>query len=229
MDKKQKTSIIIVFSIIAIVYLVCFLVIPFEKTSTFWISFIFGLISIIIGCVIAYYGMNNEGIKSKIYGFPIFRLGYSYTAIQIFITLIICIICKFSNVPNWIPVVISLILLACTLIGVIAVDNAKAIIEKQELQDSYKTKTIESFRVNIDSLINLSSDSDINKAIEKLADEFKYSDPVSNDAVKEIESLINSKVAEMKKSVDNRDVSLPLITEISNLLRERNAICKSSK
>ncbi|MCR5103504.1 MAG: hypothetical protein K6B68_03485 [Eubacterium sp.] len=119
--------------------------------------------------------------------------------------------------------------MAFTLIGVVAVDNAKDIIEKQEIQDAYKTKTVETFRVNIDSLRNRSADSEINKAIEKLAEEFKFSDPVSNDAVKEIEMLINSKVTELKNAINDSAVCLPLISEISDLLKERNAICKASK
>ena len=229
MNNKQKLSVVIIYSIIAIVYLVCFLAIPFERTSAFWISFVFGIISIIVGCGLAYYSFNNDGIKSKLYGFPIFKLGYAYTVIQIIVSFTISFICKSYSVSNWIPIVISVILLAFTLIGVIAVDNAKDIIEKQEIQDAYKTKTVETFRVNIDSLLNRSSNSDVNKAIEKLAEEFKFSDPVSNDAVRDIETVINSKVVELKNVINDSDISLPLISEISDLLKERNAICKSSK
>lgn len=229
MNNKQKLSVLIVYAIVAVVYLVCFLAIPFERTSAFWISFVFGLISIIVGCGLACYAFNNDGIKSKLYGFPVFRLGYAYTIIQIIVSFTISFICRSYKVSNWIPIVISVVLLAFTLIGVVAVDNAKDIIEKQEIQDAYKTKTVETFRVNIDSLRNRSADSEINKAIEKLAEEFKFSDPVSNDAVKEIEMLINSKVTELKNAINDSAVCLPLISEISDLLKERNAICKASK
>ena len=110
LNKKSK-SVIAVFSIVAFVYALCFIIIPFSKNAASWIEFAFTLISIIAGFgVFAYAFGKGETLVSKIYGFPIFRIGYLYIAIQFVLGVLICLVAAFVNVPYWVALVLSVIL-----------------------------------------------------------------------------------------------------------------------
>ena len=67
--------------------------------------------------------------------------------------------------------------------------------------------------------------------LEKLAESFRFSDPVSSDATEDIESNIMEKLENMKIGISSStvDENIVKITELKNLLAERNRICKMSK
>lgn len=71
----------------------------------------------------------------------------------------------------------------------------------------------------------------VKKELEKLAESFRFSDPVSSDATEEIENTIMEKLENLKISISSSDSdeNIAKITELKNLLAERNRICKVSK
>ena len=70
-----------------------------------------------------------------------------------------------------------------------------------------------------------------NAEIKALADEFRYSDPVSNDAIADAEADLSALVDELQIAVvdgDNGAVD-KLCRKASAQLAERNRLCKLSK
>ncbi len=231
MSGKRKNSVVAIYAVIAVIFIVAFFVIPFERNATSWSAFSFGMISIFAGSIITFIAFDKgEGLKSKIYGFPMFRLGYYYTTVQLIISIIFIALELFVDVPSWIVIVSGLLLLGISVVGVIAVDNVRDVIEQHDARDAARTRTVETFRVDVDSLVGRCADNDVRKAMEKLAEEFKYSDPVSSEATAEIEAEIKEKLAELGGMInENPDESLQMISAISELLSNRNAECKKNK
>ena len=212
-------------------YAVIFFAIPFERNATTWIAFSFGLVSIIAGAIVAFIAFDKgENLKSKVYGFPMIRLGYYYTAVQLILSIGLFIAELFIDLPSWISLVFSVLLLGVFIIGVVAVDNVRDIVEQVDYKEKINTKNIETFRVDINSLIGRSDDAEINKTIEKLAEEIKYSDPVSSDATKEIEQDILEKIDELRGAILNNDDEIHcLISDLAGMIQKRNEKCKNSK
>jgi hypothetical protein len=67
--------------------------------------------------------------------------------------------------------------------------------------------------------------------MEKLAEEFKYSDPVSNEELAEIENDIKSELGELdtELSKGNKEILIEKIDKIERLLSRRNDMCRHSK
>lgn len=87
MNKKTKSA-FLVYAIILAVYLVLFFVIPFPKGAVAWISFVFTIIAIVGGAGITYYAFSKgNDLKTKVYGFPVFRMGFVYSAVQLMLNL----------------------------------------------------------------------------------------------------------------------------------------------
>lgn len=229
-NKKNKSA-IAVFAIVAFVYAFCFCIIPFPKNAASWISFAFTIISVVAGLGITTYAFKDgNSLVSKIYGFPVFRIGYLYIALQFILGLIICLVAAFVAVPYWVALVISVILLALAAIGVIATDNTRDIIEEIEAETERVTKPTKLFNLDIQAIVDICSDEAVKKELEKLAEAIKYSDPVSSEATEETEDAIFEQIDVLRVKVkENSDDTLAQITKVTNLLNERNRICKAFK
>ena len=69
------------------------------------------------------------------------------------------------------------------------------------------------------------------KRMQKLAEDFRYSDPVSNEALKSVENDLEILVSELQNAVssgDNTQITA-LCGKISTVLTERNRLCKLNK
>lgn len=232
LNKKNK-SMIAVWSIAAVVYILAFAIVPFPKTgASVWIAFLFTLVSVAASLFTALksFGENGE-VVSKFYGYPIFRIGAVYAAAQMIFGIIVFAVSAFVKIQYWIALLPSVVFLGIAAIGFIAADNAKDIVEKQDENLKTATKAIEMFKVDMASMVDWAVEAKIKAELEKLAEEFRCSDPVSGNATKSIETKISAEIAELRDMVqtaDNDDVTAK-ITVLRNLLKERNRICRANK
>ena len=231
LDKKAKST-IAVYAIILLVYILAFLIVPFNKCAASWISFVFTIIafaSSLFICGIAF--KAKETLVSKIYGFPIFRVGAIYAIVQLIIGVIICVIGAFVVVPYWVALLLSVLFLGAAAIGVIITDNTRDLIE--EIDDSVKveTKNVTYFQINIAGIVDDCENPEVKSDLEALNQLFEFSDPVTNEKTKESEEKIETMLAELKARVvaDSTDDVKVLIKKIANALNERNRICKATK
>lgn len=211
-------------------YCVLYLLIPFPKTAAYWIEFVFSLIAIGGGCVISRYALQNDGIKSKFYGFPLLKIGMLYTLIQVILSFIIALVGFAVEIPLWIPTILSVVILGCSAIGIIGMDNARDIIEEQERHDETVTRTMRTFRLDIRYIVDSCGDTELKKSLDKLAEKFKYSDPVSCDELIDDEEKLQQEIQALGKLI-NSDKALieKKISDITALLANRNRKCKEFK
>ncbi len=75
------------------------------------------------------------------------------------------------------------------------------------------------------------TDSNAKKTLQKLAEDFRYSDPVSSDALKSVENELQDLVSELQIAVSSGNLSqvTALCSKISTVLTERNRLCKLNK
>ena len=229
MSGKSKKNVVIIYAVLAIMYAVIFLAVPFEKNATTWIAFSFGCLSIIAGAVVSFMSFDKgESLKSKVYGFPMFRLGYYYTTVQVILTLALFIAEFFVDIPSWISIVFGVLLLGVFIIGVVAIDNVRDVVESQDVSTVFNTQVMESLKIDVESLVSRCSDASEKKEIEKLVEEIRFSDPVSNERTQMIEERIIQKINDLSTRISEGNTTDD-IKEIRNLLRNRNDICKQSK
>ncbi len=231
LNKKSK-SVIAVYAIVLFVYVFAFLIIPFNKTAASWISFVFTTIAIAGSLFVCGYAFNaKQTLVSKIYGYPIFRVGAAYALAQLAIGIIICAISAFLAVPYWVALLISVILLGAAAIGVIITDNTRDLVEEVDESVKIDIKNVTRFQIDIAGIVDVCENQDIKTELETLNELFKFSDPVTNEETKEGEEAIKTMLSELKTLVvDGSDDDIKvLIKKITNALNERNRICKATK
>lgn len=229
---KRKKSAAVIYGIAAFVFVVLVLVIPFSKPAASWVMFAFSIISFVLGLVISLYAFSkSETLVSKFYGYPVFRIGFLYTALQVILSIVIFAIGAFVNVPYWVGIVISVLLLGLAAMGVIAVDNARDYVEDIDVKTVSSIKTVTKFNNDIADILDLCKNDAIRDPLQKLVTKFKYSDPVSSPATEEKERSIEDELEKLRDLVSSNDEqkAIAQIEVVSNMLNSRNRICESAK
>lgn len=229
---KRKKSAIAIYAIVAIVFVILTLVIPFDKPAASWVMFAFSLLSVALGAGITIYAFERpEKLMSKFYGYPMFKVGYIYTVAQLALTFLIYLIGAFVQTPYWVGVVLSIIPLGFVGIGCIAAENIRDYIEEIDTRTIITTGTFKRFNIDVADILDACDNPEVYEPMKKLNEKFKYSDPVSSPATEEKEEEIKREIEKLKNIINNESTEnvIDEIKLISNLLSSRNRICEARK
>ena len=224
--KKDIIRWIIGLGVLLILYILIAFLIPFVHTATFWASFVFTLIAFAVVATSIYIAfVKNPDAKSRFYGFPIAKIGAIYGLVQLIAGLIFMALSQW--VPVWAAILVYAIALGAAVIGLI---SAEAVVSEIRVQDVKLKKDVSLMR-SLQSKVNQMSAQSENAEIKALADEFRYSDPVSNDAIADAEADLATVVDELQAAYVDGDSEAvaKLCRKASALLAERNRLCKLNK
>ena len=227
---KNQIRAITVMAIVLIVFSVIAFALPFKMNSLFWLSYLFGILAIVVQVYvlkIAFHG--TDSVKSKLYGFPIAQIGIIYMTVQLALSLIFIALAEVA--PIWIAVILYVLALAAAAIGFIGADAMRDEIERQDVKMEKDTSCIITLRSLVYPLAGKCADADAIDALKELADEFRYSDPVSNATLKTIEVKLDTAVAKLQEivSTGKTEEIKSECKKVSELLTERNRLCRLNK
>lgn len=108
--------------------------------------------------------------------------------------------------------------------------SADAVVEEIQKQDAKLKKDVALMRGLQSKISQIAAHSE-NADVKALAEEFRYSDPVSNDAIADAEADLAAAVDELQAAFADNDIEalIQLCRKTSALLAERNRICKLNK
>lgn len=230
--KKNNSRIWIILGIIAIVFSVIAFAVPFPKEGIFWISYAAELIAIALQVPIFKTAYDNASdLKSRVLGFPVFRVGYIYLGIQTVLSLALFGLGFIDEFPIWIAFILCVIVLAAALVCSISVDMARNKIVQIESVQSADTTTIKQLRTRSENLINKTNNTELRSRLEKLAESLRYSDPVSSPKLYTMEQNLMGCFAQLEAAVMNGNSSdaITLCQQVENTLNDRNNACKNFK
>ena len=224
--KKDAVRGVVVLGVLLVLYILIAFLIPFVHTATFWVSFVFTLIAFgVVAASIYIAFVKNPDAKSRFYGFPIAKIGVIYGAVQLAAGLVLMALA--ATVPAWIAVLVYAVALGAAVIGLV---SAEAVVSEIHVQDA-KLKNNVALMRSLQSKINQIAAQLEDKGIKALAEEFRYSDPVSSDALAEIERDLAAVVDELQAAVVDGDgeATDKLCRKAAATLAERNRLCKLNK
>ena len=224
--KKDNLRAIVVAAVVLIAYNFAVFMIPCWKGGTFWVSWGFTLLSFVISGFAFYNSLlKNPDAKSRFYGFPIAKIAFIYLVAQVAVG---GISMALGNIiPWWAATVLDAIILALAVIGLI---SAETVVEEIHVQDSKLKKNVSLMR-QLQSKVNQMASQGDEAAIKALADEFRYSDPVSNAAIADAEADLAAAVDQLQAAYIDGDSEAvkQLCRRVSAALAERNRLCRLNK
>ena len=229
LNEKEKKG-VLVLALLFVVYTLIVLAVPFAKGGMFWLTYLFTAAAFGVQAYVFKLSFEKEaGTKSKFYGFPIARVGVLYLAVQIVLGLVFMALAAVA--PVWLALVLYLALLVAAAVGVIATDSIRDEVERQDTQLKKDVATMRALQSKAAALPARCEDATAKAALEKLAEEFRYSDPVSAPTLTDLETDMAATMEELSAAVTDGDNAavLALCKKISATLAERNRLCKLNK
>ena len=223
MMKKNSTKGYVILGILfALVSIIAFAV-PTAKTTTFWIAYVFTAAAFAaqIGIWKTALG-KEETLKSKFLGFPVVHIGIVYAVIQVIAFAVFMFV---PTLPAWSAIVVCSVIAGISAVCMISADAGRNEIERVEANVQKKVFYIRELQADIELLADNERDAAVKAALTQFAEKIRFSDPMSNEQLADLENKISTKVAELKTASNE----LEIITELNSLLDERNKKCKTSK
>lgn len=232
MNKKFKYYAVIWAILLAVFNVICFAT-PGEAAGmskfggAFWAGYIFITIAFIGQLVCAFIALNTDSKTKLFYNIPIIRVSYT----GLILTIVFGALCMaIPNLPNWVGIIVCLLVLAFTAIAVVKAKAASDVVEKIDNKVKAQTLFIKSLTVDAESLLARAATPEAKDACKKVYEAVRYSDPMSNDALAGVESQITLKFNEFSNAVNGGTDSIDNLTdELVVLIGDRNKKCKLLK
>lgn len=221
--KKNSTKGYIILGILFVLVSIIAFAVPTAKTTTFGIAYVFTAAAFAAQIGIWKTALGKEKtLKSKLLGFPVVHIGIVYAVIQVVAFVVFMLM---PTLPAWSAVVVCSVIAGASVACMISGNAGRNEIERVEAKVRKKVFYIRELQADVGLMADVETDADIKTALTQLAEKIRYSDPMSNEQLAELENKISIKIAELKAATNK----LGSIAELNSLLDERNKKCKILK
>lgn len=201
-----------------------------EFGATYFISLGFAeaaLIATLITMII--FAKSQRVLRDWFFGFPIIRHCVLYVSTTL--TGAVLFMLFHAQVIWWIPLCVFLILLAAYILFAISCMITKNAINELSERVKEKTDYISLLRVEAEMLSRYCTDAAAKKIFDDFAEDVRFSDPMSNESLFELEKEIQLKTTEASYALRDGRVSdaLTLCRQAKLLLADRNMRCRALK
>lgn len=196
--------------------------------GAFWVGYIFITLAFIGQLICAYIAFKADNLQKFFYNVPLIRI----SRIGLVLTAILGTLCMaIPNLPNWIGVILCLAVLAFTAISVIKATAAGDIVSGIDEKIESKAYFIKALTADAETLISAAKTPELRAKVKKVYEAIRYSDPMSNAALEEINEQIQNQFSVFADSVKAGDSGLAssYSDELIILIDNRNKKCKLIK
>lgn len=223
LSKGQGISLFAAIILFAIFNIVVF-VAPLVHTIAFWLGYFFALFALItIALTLTlYFGKTVK--EEKFLGLPAVKTAWTYFVLQTALSVWEMTVFPLSYLP---ALVINLVLGAVFVVVILALYAAADKIDKAEQFTAEKVVFIKQLKMELDSIET--DDAVLAKKVKELAENVRFSDPMSHSKLVEIETALSESVNELTNSIGDTEKALTLCDQVAKLLKKRNEQCKMYK
>ena len=195
----------------------------------FWSGYIFIMIAFVGQILCAYLAFKKSGTTRKMfYHLPLITVSYT----GLILTLVFGgAAMAIPDLPNWVGMVICLLILVFTALSVIKANVAADLVERVDGKVERKTSFIKTLTVEAENLMSMAKSEAARKECKKVYEAVRYSDPMSSEELSVLEAKITIEMDEFSetvKMVDEEKVK-EKAEEVMEILKERNSKCKVLK
>lgn len=221
--KKNSSKGYFILGILFILVSIIAFAVPAAKTAASWISYAFTVIAFAAQIIIWKAALGrSKSLKSKFLGLPVLHIGIVYLVVQV-VALIVFL--SIPTLPIWSAVVACAVIAGVSAACMIASDVGRGEIERVSAKVREKAFYIKQLQADVEPLAGAETDTTTKSALMQLAEKIRYSDPMSDEQLADLENKISAKVLELKTAPNKVEI----VTELSSLLDERNKKCKILK
>ncbi len=220
--KKTFKSYVAIWVIILAVFNVIAFLIPKEYSENFWVSYAFIALAFIAQLGTAFFAFKQENLNKFFLNVSTINISY-ITLVCVVVFGIVCI--AIPNFPAVVIAILNLLIIAICVVTIIKAKTGADIVSTIDDKVKSKVNFIRALQADVELLAESEKDEKVKALLKKLAEEIRFSDPMSNEELNALETEIQSKVSDIKYADDK----LQLIEDILFTLAERDKKCKVLK
>jgi hypothetical protein len=231
MGKTTKQFIGIGVILLAMYNIVLFAIAGFaDHEAPFWISYVFMLLAFgMAALTFIYLGKSGMILRDWLFGYPIIYHCAIYIAVEMVASVIFMLL---EYDVEWVlPLVIQILLMGVYAVFMLSCFASKTAITQVGDKVEKKTRYIALLQAEVQVLCQKCEDPALKAELQKLAENIRFSDPMSNDALSDLESKLSEVIMACGEALDSGNLTLAaeLQQKAAGMLVERNAKCKALK
>ncbi len=197
-------------------------------TGAFWSGYIFITLAFIgqLGC--SYQAFKAENLKKLFYNIPLISISYTGLVVM----LIVGTVCMtVTSIPYWVGIIVCLLVLAFSAVSIIKATVAADAVSKIDEKIKVQTQFIKLLAADAEHLMVSSKTAELKTEAKKVYEAIRYSDPMSSDALSDIEGQIQREFASFSQAITSEDLELSksVADGMLNLIDSRNKKCRALK
>lgn len=196
--------------------------------GAFWGAYVFIILAFVSQLLCAMKAFQAENVTKLFYSIPLVTISYG-TLIAVVLIGTICF--AIPDLPNWVAVIAGVVLLGLSAITIIKAQVAVDVVSGIDDKIKERTFIIKDLTVDADSLMRQVKNEETKIIIKKVYEAFRYSDPMSDDALVDDEARISKKFKELSDAIINEDEESARVIadDLIVLISSRNKKCKMLK
>ena len=199
----------------------------FDK-GVFWIAYVLIALSFIAQLITAYKFIKDDSNEKMFLNIPLLRTGYAAIIVSIIVGMVFMI---FPVLPAWIGAVVCLLIAGYFVIACVKASAVANVVADIDTKVKTKAAFMRTAVVEAENILARATTTEIKVEIKKVYEALRYSDPMSNPTLDDIEQEIDNGLKELKKAVTCNDITKVLTISANILLniKERNSKYKALK
>ena len=167
-----------------------------DKNAVFWSSYAFFTAATLLNVAIAIVCFNRPNMQAVFMGIPLFSISVFYMLAELFAGFVFMLFRNVAGVKLAVAVqaVMLLIFIIVAALALVARNATENVVKDVDT----KSKTIKLLAVDVQMLEQHCPDAQLKTKLHKLYEAIYYSDPMTNEFVADLDTLISSKVHELK-------------------------------
>ncbi len=221
-DPKQYITIGVVYAAVFAIYNIIVLLLFSNKNDIFWISYGFMCAAFVANIVAMYASFKSADAEAIFMGIPLFSFSVFYFFGELFISFVFML---FKGIaPPKLAVAIQVIFLLVFVIFAALALLTRNIVDDINKNVESKVRDIKNVSVDVKILEEQCMDKELKNELHKVYEAIRYSDPMTTDAVADLDDIIKGKVKELRMHCNNsnKNEALQACYQLSSYISERN-------
>lgn len=222
MSRNSTRGYLILGILFVLISVLCFFA-PLDKTAAFWIAYAFAVAAFAAQTLVWKRALNQkETLESRFLGLPLLYVGTAYLIVQVVVSAAFLFA---PTLPTWSAIIACAVTTGAAGICLVSADASLDEVERTDKKTLSKCHRFNEMHLEIELLAARETDPEAKEALRQLAETIRFSDPMSNKRLEELEERIARKISELKTATGKAEAA----REIDLLLYERNAKCRILK
>lgn len=197
-------------------------------TANFWIGYITVTAAFVLQLFVGKKAFSEDELQKKFYGFSVSVISGIALACCLVSGIFVMMLPAASG---WTVFAVCVIFIGLSAASVISSECAVKVISETDKQVRRNTFTIKKLTSDAEHLYMTANDDKMKECAKRVYEAFRYSDPVSNQALYKINERISCQFAEFEAAFEREDYDIcdAAGSELMNMIDERNRKCKFLK